>query len=205
MPNWCDNTLNITGTSESIKQIVQALRANNFNLYETFIPYVDRSSWGTKWEVDNGTLEALIEQDYTEGDDFLNVWFDTAWGPNLPVSEAIASKHGVEITHKYEESGNAIMGIAHIDSSGDCYDEEFDTSDIRQVVAFHDGMIPDQYLALTKPDGTKIIAGDLLYRDDTPFGVLVSEESLLPVGMQVPITVGEIDGVIYFDEYECGL
>jgi len=31
MPNWCDNTLNITGTSESIKQIVQALRANNFN------------------------------------------------------------------------------------------------------------------------------------------------------------------------------
>jgi hypothetical protein len=66
-------------------------------------------------------------------------------------------------------------------------------------------MIPDQYLELTKPDGTKIVTGDLLYRDDTPFGVLVSEKSLLPVGMQVPITVGEIDGVIYFDEYECGL
>ena len=205
MPNWCDNTLNITGTSESIRQIVKVLRANNFNWNETFIPNGDSYSWGTKWEVDNGTLEALIEQDYTEGDDFLNVWFDTAWGPNLPVSEAMAKKYKVEITHKYEESGNDIMGVAHIDDSGGCCDKEFDPSDMRQVVEFHDGWIPDQYLALTKPDGTKIVAGDLLYHDDTPFGVLVSEESLLPVGMQATITVGEVGGIIYFDEYECGL
>ena len=54
MPNWCDNSLYITGKSEDIKKLHEEAKEKGF--FESILPLGEWEygkaidTWGTKWE-----------------------------------------------------------------------------------------------------------------------------------------------------------
>jgi hypothetical protein len=217
MPNWCENALDITGTSKSIKRLVEDLRENEYKWNETIAPHkvtkdeydknwraLNIDNWGTKWEVgDTSTLADTIEDSYEEGNDYLSLWFDTAWSPNVEVSEVLAKKYGVEVTHRYEEQGCELMGRVFIAPDGEVLEHrEYDSEVFSDVLDFH-GEVPYNYAQLTNRKEEAIAIGDMLHfnsDDGDPVGVLISDDELLLVGEERMIPVGRADGEFFVNE-----
>jgi len=123
MPNYCDNNVSIAAPAGVIKELAARINSNldkdgNPNWNETFVPIEDPNgmssydretacrSWGTKWEVDAYSL--LI------GEKRIDVKYNTAWGPNQPVSEAIIAEYedrGLTLHHRYDEPGMQFCGV----------------------------------------------------------------------------------------------
>lgn len=217
MPNWCENTIDIMGTPESIKRLVDDLRKNEYKWNETISPHrvtkeecdknwysLNVENWGTKWEVgDTRTLASIIEDSYEDGNDYLSVWFDTAWSPNVEVSEVLARRYDVEVTHKYEEQGCELMGKAFIAPGGEVLEHrEYDLDDFGDVLDFHDGEIPYNYAQLTNKKEEDIAIGDMLHYTgtDDPAGVLISNEEILLVGEDRMVPVGSANGKFFINE-----
>jgi hypothetical protein len=217
MPNWCENALDITGTSKSIKRLVEDLRENEYKWNETIAPHkvtkdeydknwraLNIDNWGTKWEVgDTSTLADTIEDSYEEGNDYLSLWFDTAWSPNVEVSEVLAKKYGVEVTHRYEEQGCELMGRVFIAPDGEVLEHrEYDSEVFSDVLDFH-GEVPYNYAQLTNRKEEAIAIGDMLHFNSDagdPVGVLISDDELLLVGEERMIPVGRADGEFFVNE-----
>jgi len=218
MPNWCENALDITGTSKSIKRLVEDLRENEYKWNETIAPHkvtkdeydknwraLNIDNWGTKWEVgDTSTLADTIEDNYEEGNDYLSLWFDTAWSPNVEVSEVLAKKYGVEVTHRYEEQGCELMGRVFIAPDGEVLEHrEYDVENFSEVMEFHDGDVPFNWCQLTNRKEEAIAIGDMLHFNSAagdPIGVLISDDELLLVGEGRTIPVGRADGEFFVNE-----
>jgi len=105
MPNWCNNTIRLTGPKEKIKSIFDKAKESNEFLQQLHPmpkelegttspaptdgepqPLVDGhdnwydwrvENWGTKWDVDMDGLE-LVENDDSAT---IQGWFDSAWAP----------------------------------------------------------------------------------------------------------------------------
>jgi len=85
MPNWCDNTLNVTGSNDKVrefyKRVVQNENDEEIVSFESLMPCPDPNdwynwrinNWGTKW---NGQLY----DSEMEGNDLV-ISFSTAWSP----------------------------------------------------------------------------------------------------------------------------
>ena len=218
MPNWCENAIDITGTPESIKRLVEDLRENEYKWNETIAPHpvtkeeydknwrsLNIDNWGTKWEVgDAETLADTIEDNYEEGNDYLSLWFDTAWSPNVEVSITLARKYGVEVTHRYEEQGCELMGRVYIAEDGEVLEHrEYDVENFSDVMEFHDGDVPFNWCQLTNRKEESIAIGDMLHYDsgrEDPVGVLISDDELLLVGEERMIPVGRADGEFFVNE-----
>lgn len=87
MPNWCENSLTITGENEEIRKfkeentiIVDGELTLSFNLMVT-LPQEEEDNWydwhvtywGTKWDLSNCIIN--------DTGNILNFNFDTAWSP----------------------------------------------------------------------------------------------------------------------------
>jgi hypothetical protein len=206
------------GTSESIKRLVEDLRENEYKWNETIAPHkvtkeeydkdwysLNVENWGTKWEVgDTSTLADTIRDSYQEGNDYLSVWFDTAWSPNVEVSETLARKYSVEVTHKYDEPGCELMGRVYIAPDGEVLEHrEYDVEDFEDVLDFHDGEVPYNYAQLTNRKEEHITIGDMLHfnsGEDDPVGVLISDDELLLVGEERMVPVGSTGGNFFINE-----
>ena len=107
MPNWCNNTITLTGPKDKVKKIFDEAKKEDCLLNLLYPmpsalegttspapkegkvqPLVDGfdnwydwrvQNWGSKWDVDTDNLE------YREEDDqgIIQGWFDSAWAPPI--------------------------------------------------------------------------------------------------------------------------
>ena len=78
--------------------------------------------WGTKWSARNVYASENSVGDYE---------FETAWGPSIPVSAALAKLFpGLTVTHRYCEGGNGYAGYAVFDHEGALDSEEYEWEEL---------------------------------------------------------------------------
>jgi hypothetical protein len=120
MPNWCNNTITITGSKEKlqiINDIVVSAGYKNIFLNIVGLPEgmtsteynkewydTNVSNWGTKWDVD------LDESNWDYIDDCITAVFESAWSPPIPFCEQLAKLFDVEVKIFYYEGGIGFSG-----------------------------------------------------------------------------------------------
>lgn len=145
MPNWCNNTLRISGDKEVISRIrdwYEKYQSNKteLGLFGTFYPLPEElkdttapssepnwydwqtTEWGTKW--DTGEVCLVVE---TENE--IRLLFDTAWAPPIAFYEKLSEDYPkLHIRASYYEPGCDFCGT--FDS--DCGEETLVISDIER-------------------------------------------------------------------------
>jgi len=127
MPNWCNNSITITGPKDKItalyNEAIKDTKGEDTGLLNTMMPMPKElegttspseqpnwydwrvSNWGTKWEVTSEGLE--LSEDGTE----ITGWFDSAWAPPLGAFDHYCRENeDVDITCYYEEGGMDFAG-----------------------------------------------------------------------------------------------
>ena len=124
MPNWCTNTLTITGNKNSISDLWVTASLKE-GLLEAIKPIGEWEygnaveAWGTKWDV---SLEGLEYTDHGDGTASIEGWFDSAWSPPIEAFNTLAGDlNSCYIQLKYFEPGMGFVGVW--DSEGE--DTEF--------------------------------------------------------------------------------
>ena len=138
MPNWCNNTFQITGSTDSIKDLwdeaqkaeglLEAIKPIPEELKGTTAPSKDGNdwytwcvnNWGTKWDVG---LEGLVYSDNKDGTAVIEGWFDSAWGPPSEAMQTLADDFdSCHIELYYMESGMTFVGYWDSEGADDHYD-----------------------------------------------------------------------------------
>jgi len=126
MPNWCMNTVEITGELPKLKAIKAAAESGKFLEYLVPIGEWDYDkaveAWGTKWEV----TEVFCEIDYDKNTLYLD--FNSAWGPPIEAYYKGEADHNIRITAYYYESGMMFAG-KYADGVDTSFDIDFDKDD----------------------------------------------------------------------------
>jgi hypothetical protein len=118
MPNWCENRIKISGSTEKINKLWEDVNSNG--LLNTLRPQPDNlkeneyygwriDNWGTKWEVNS---EDLCVVDNGDGTSYIWGDFVSAWSP--PVEAYIAfneADNGCEVEGWYFELGCDFCGL----------------------------------------------------------------------------------------------
>ena len=113
MPNWCENKLVVRGNKIDMSKFKKTMDVEN--LLNSFVPLPKEKddnwyqwcvdNWGTKWDVEIN--------DSTIDDDFIELSFDSAWGPPIAWVEIVAKKYPkLKFALKYDEPGMCFMGCA---------------------------------------------------------------------------------------------
>lgn len=132
MPNWCSNSIIITGDKDKIKKIkrvistmdntdrvFQALVGRDENLSEAEF---ENGAWynsninrfGCKWDVDYDTCNFDLE-----GDDCITMSPETAWSPPEGFCRLLAEQYGVDVVLEYSEPGCDFAGRLSITADGE--------------------------------------------------------------------------------------
>ena len=133
MPNWCNNTITLTGPKEKITKIYEKAKEDNALLQQLYPmpealegttspapkegkvqPLVDGhdnwydwrvDNWSTKWDVDVEGLE--LSDDGTT----ITGWFDSAWAPPIGAYEHFLTENeDCSISSLYYEGGMDFAG-----------------------------------------------------------------------------------------------
>jgi hypothetical protein len=152
MPNWCDNTISISGNAETIKKLKEfvgrpltqddeEVKEPLYSLAnimpstpdaEPLLGEASKSTGQDDWYHNNinswGTKWDVYGNvqmnNYKEGDEFISYWFDSAWSPPTPTTQKLSEIFPeLTIEHKYHESGCDFWGI-EIYKAGDLVSEE---------------------------------------------------------------------------------
>jgi hypothetical protein len=126
MPNWCNNHLSINTTNnDKILEFLNKLyeESKKGNLNEFIIPFSDMGleewnygacveHWGTKWDIDTISSDIFIDDNNIN----LEISFNTAWSPNIPVMEKLYEKleeldPNCSVRLNYEETGMNYYGV----------------------------------------------------------------------------------------------
>jgi hypothetical protein len=127
MPNWCENRIKISGSTEKINKLWEKVESdgllntlrpqpNNLEEYENIDWRLQK--WGTKWEVNT---QDLCVEDNGDGTSDIYGDFDSAWSP--PVEAYIAfnkMNNGCEVEGWYSEFGCDYCGLYN-SREGDVY------------------------------------------------------------------------------------
>jgi len=156
MPNWCNNSVTITGPAQKIRALwaqaekgqglLQAMVPPPENMFHGNLGEAERrecaekgipnwydwqvSNWGTKWDV---SLEGLeLSEDGTE----ISGWFDSAWSPPIDAySEFSDLNPDCSIDAYYHESGMCFVGSWNSDGGDDHYEyDEFSSTTVRDNI-----------------------------------------------------------------------
>ena len=127
MPNWCENRIKISGSTEKINKLwekvesdglLNALRPQPKNLEEYENIDWRLQSWGTKWEVNT---QDLCVEDNGDGTSEIYGDFDSAWSPPLEAYIAFnQADNGCEVEGWYSEFGGDYCGLYN-SREGDVY------------------------------------------------------------------------------------
>lgn len=125
MPNYCSNSITITGDKTQLTQLAEQIKADEETIMERLVPtpedfgegwyqwHLDK--WGTKWDMID--LLAQYEEDYIQLD------YLTAWSPNVAFWEIISERFPkLYMTHHYKEEGLCFAGVATYED-GSCNDQ----------------------------------------------------------------------------------
>ena len=127
MPNWCENRIRISGSTEKINKLWEKVESdgllntlrpqpNNLEEYENIDWRLQ--NWGTKWEVNT---QDLCVEDNGDGTSDIYGDFDSAWSP--PIEAYIAfneADNGCEVEGWYSEFGCDYCGLYNV-REGDVY------------------------------------------------------------------------------------
>jgi chemotaxis protein histidine kinase CheA len=154
MPNWCENSLTISGPLEILKELeeaqlsLQKLFPCPKELLETSAPavYNDKekaeinkekygypdwyswqvANWGTKWDL---SIHSIDVDEGVDGKGYLCAGFDTAWSPPVEAMRKIFEKYkgrGLKIEMEYFEPGCSFIGKVTANDEDDFFDEYYD-------------------------------------------------------------------------------
>jgi hypothetical protein len=149
MPNWCTNSITITGDYDTLVQLkpvveageglLQAIKPMPKELEGTTAPsdtpnWYDwcNANWGTKWDPEVH-LEFIDNEDGTAT---ITGWFDTAWAPPIEAFQSLADDwDSCYIELFYEEGGMCFVGCWDSEGADDHYEYDGATSDtIRNMI-----------------------------------------------------------------------
>ena len=129
MPNWCMNSVSITGPVEKIKALADAIEVDK--LLNHLVPmdqtdpewyHKNINAWGTKWEVSD------VQFDISEDGKEITMSFDTAWSPPIQAFRTWSEKNtDCTFKLKYFEPGIGFAGV--VDWDGEYFDEDELTQD----------------------------------------------------------------------------
>ena len=128
MPNWCSNSITISGSTDTIKQLWDdAHDGEDFGLLQAMVPMPQElegttapsdgpdwyswrvQNWGTKWDISDEGLEYVDNKD---GTSVITGWFDSAWAPPLAAYDTfLDDMDGCYLEATYEEGGMDFAGI----------------------------------------------------------------------------------------------
>ena len=115
MPNWCTNTLTITGNVSTLCELKNIIEADREGLLEAIAPIGEWEygnaieKWGTKWDVSTEGLEYTLNGDGTAT---ISGWFDSAWSPPVEAFQQLADDwDSCYIQLKYFEPGMGFVGV----------------------------------------------------------------------------------------------
>jgi hypothetical protein len=140
MPNWCENTISVSGNAELIKKLKDFVGrpihkadekieepiyslANIMPSTPDSAPLLGKMSESTgfedwyhnninSWGTKWDVAGNVYMNDYKEGDEFIGYTFDSAWSPPSPTTERLSEIFPeLTIEHKYYESGMDFWGI----------------------------------------------------------------------------------------------
>ena len=129
MPNWCMNTITVSGTKEKMDALVAAAQEDKLLEFLNPIGEWDYGKaweeWGTKWEVREATVDGPEE---IEGDYFAYLSFDTAWSPPIAAYRNAQEIHDIKISASYYEPGMCFVGLYDLDEDN-CYEVDYANDD----------------------------------------------------------------------------
>ena len=132
MPNWCSNSVTLTGPKETIDLLVTQLKnSDEFNeSYEILNilrprPLTEEedwyawniNNWGTKWDINVYSYEVLSETS-------VSITFDSAWSPPTALYEYLEENDWIVSAYYYEP------GMCYCGRYVDGYDEYYDYTDM---------------------------------------------------------------------------
>jgi Ferredoxin-like domain in Api92-like protein len=118
MPNWCENTLTVTGEEKEVQRFKNLAKPKDQKLdsklsFESLYPIADKKHWyqwciehwGTKWDVE-ATLDEISA-------DYLEYAFASAWSPPIEWLKKVSQVFPrLRFKLKYDEPGNGFFGVA---------------------------------------------------------------------------------------------
>lgn len=136
MPNYCDNSLTISGKQKEVVKFLNAFTnkdegGNLFFSMEKIIPqpaspddegfdwyHWRLEHWGCKWDIDSHlsveeVYDEIITSNDSDADEYIEVYlpYTTPWGPNLEfIQRASAIFNNVVFNIKYYEPGCELAG-----------------------------------------------------------------------------------------------
>lgn len=139
MPNWCSNTITITGEKDNICRIKDMMDSienkSESNLFQTLVGIPDHmtegeykekwydtnvNNWGTKWDVS-------YDDAYPQfSDEEIILSPDTAWSPPIGFGTQLAKLYGVDVELFYTEPGCDFCGKTYCDEDGGINEEDYD-------------------------------------------------------------------------------
>lgn len=128
MPNWCYNSIEISGEKDKVKRIktILDLREDDY-FFKPLLGEAPQDNWydsninnlGTKWDV--STADTSIEY----SDDTISFQCESAWSPPVAGMVNVCKKYGVDCVMNYEESGNDFYGRTTIKSDGTLTEQDY--------------------------------------------------------------------------------
>jgi hypothetical protein len=136
MPNWCDNSIQVTHENpEMMEKFIKSF--NNSTLFKDFFPMPENyndwyawavEEWGTKWDIQI--------QDSNMDDNIFHGYFDTAWSPPISAYHKFANL-GFIIDATFHENGLAFIGTWSTKDGERYYEYDFSDENWRE------GLPPD--------------------------------------------------------------
>jgi hypothetical protein len=115
MPNWCTNSLTLTGKKEWIDALVKVSETDDKDIFMHLCPCIEDAewysekwyswncdNWGTKWDA-NEVMVGSCDGECIE------LHFDSAWSPPITLYEYLV-ENGWEVKAYYYEEGMQFCG-----------------------------------------------------------------------------------------------
>lgn len=132
IPNWCSNTLELTGPSDKIASIKKDLvNIKGENFFNIFVPDAveagkedewysyNLETYGCKWNCNAFTWDDTILEDKLTGKSTISISFDSPWGPPIALYDNLVEQE-FEVSAKYYECGMGFVG-EYRDNEDTCY------------------------------------------------------------------------------------
>jgi hypothetical protein len=138
MPNWCNNTITITGDYDTLVQLKPVLDKGE-GLLDAIAPIGEWeygnavAAWGTKWDVSTEGLDFI---DNGDGTATIAGWFESAWAPPVEAFQTLAEDwDSCVIALYYDEPGMCFVGYWDSEGADDHYEYDGATSDtVRNMI-----------------------------------------------------------------------